>query len=106
MLMEPIACHGCCCHHADRFVVLTHDFVAMTVLPRSGAERFRPRIGIALALHADEDRGRGMLVRLGIAAVLMLADPEIEAVVSHQRLDAAIAGRAAIVGCEAGGGAV
>ena len=36
-------------------------------------------------------------MRLGIAAGLVLADPEIEAVAGHERLDAAVAGRAAVI---------
>ena len=36
-------------------------------------------------------------MRLGIAAVLVLADPEIEAIAGHERLDPAVAGRAAVV---------
>jgi hypothetical protein len=36
-------------------------------------------------------------MRLGVAAVLVLGDPEIERVAGHKRLDAAVAGGAAII---------
>jgi len=38
-----------------------------------------------------------VLVRLGIAAGLVLADPDIETVVGHLRFDSAIAGRTAVI---------
>ena len=38
-----------------------------------------------------------MFVRLGVAAGLVLSDPDIEAVAGHLRLDPAVTGRAAIV---------
>ena len=34
---------------------------------------------------------------LGVAAVLVLADPEIKGIAGHERLDPAVAGRAAVV---------
>ena len=36
-------------------------------------------------------------MRLGITAVLMLRDPQIEGVAGHERLDPAVAGRAAVI---------
>src|SRR5262249_15902040 len=57
----------------------------------------RPRIGVALALQADQHGGRCMGVGLGIAAVLVLSDPEIERVAGHERLDPPPAGRAPVV---------
>ena len=84
-------------HHADRLVVDALDLARFAVLPRRHAVPLRPGVGVALALEADEHRGRGVRVRLGIAAVLVLADPEIERVAGHERLDAAEAGRAAVV---------
>src|SRR5262249_24483695 len=71
----------------DRLVVLAPHLVGLAVPPRRGAERFRPGIGVALALDADQHGGGGVLVRLGIAAGLVLADPQIEAVAGHERLD-------------------
>src|SRR5262249_58879809 len=70
--------------------------------PRRGAERFRPCIGVAPALDADKHGGGGVLVRLGIAAGLVLAYPEIEAIAGHERLDPAVAGRAAGIERELG----
>src|SRR5262249_57905230 len=82
-------------HHTHRLVVDAFDLVGVAVLPRGDAVSLRPGIGVALALEADEHGGRGVRVRLGIAAVLVLTDPEIERVAGHERLDAAPAGRAA-----------
>src|SRR5262249_60254003 len=90
--MQPVPGHGCRPHRTDRLVILPQDLFSLAVLPGRGAERLRPGVGVALALDADEHGRRLMLVRLGIAAGLMLADPDIEAVVGHLRLDAAIAG--------------
>src|SRR6202035_2881701 len=70
MLMEPVSAHRRGRDHADRLVVLAQDLVGFAVLPGRGAERFRPRIGVALALDADEHRRGGMLVRLRIASGL------------------------------------
>src|SRR5262245_60765991 len=97
MLMEPVAAHRRGRDQTDRLVVLAQHLVDLAVPPRRGAERFRPGIGVALALDADQHGGRGVLVRLGIAAGLVLADPQIEAVAGHERLDPAVAGRAAVV---------
>src|SRR5258705_1991419 len=81
--------------HADRLVVEAAHLVGMPVLPGCLAQALGPGIGVALALQADQDRRRGVRMRLRVAAVLVLADPEVEAVVGHERLDAAIAQRAA-----------
>src|SRR5262249_49623088 len=64
MLMEPAAAHRCSRNETDRLVILAQDLVRPAVPPRRGAERFRPGIGIALALDADEHGGGGVLVRL------------------------------------------
>src|SRR5262249_5857334 len=81
MLVEPVTGHGRRRPQADRLVVLPQHLVGPAVLPRRGAERLRPRVGVALALDAHEHRRRGVLVRLGVAAGLVLADPHVEAVV-------------------------
>src|SRR5204862_3318250 len=97
MLMEPVARHRRRRDETNRLVVLAQNLVGSAILPRRGAKRFGPRIGVALALDADEHGGRLVLVRLGIAPGLVLPDPDVEAVIGHLRLDAAIAGRAAVV---------
>ena len=84
-------------HHADRLVVDALDLALLAVLPRRDAQALRPRVGVALALEADQHRRRSVRVRLGIAAVLVLPDPQIEHVAGHERLDTAEAGRAAVV---------
>src|SRR5262245_31459972 len=73
-------------HHADGLVVDALDLVGMAVLPGRDAVAFRPSIGVALALEADQHRRRGVRMRLGIAAVLVLADPEIECVAGHEQI--------------------
>src|SRR5580692_10659817 len=95
MLVVPVAAHRRGRDQTDRLVILAQNFIRLAVLPRRGAEHFRPRIGVALAFDADEHGGGGVLVRLGIAAGLVLADPQIETVLGHRRLDPPIAGRAA-----------
>src|SRR5215472_13403368 len=97
VLVEPARAAGCRRHHADRLVVDPLDLVLLAVLPRRDAEAFRPSVSVALALDADQHRGRGVGMRLGVAAVLMLADPQIEGVAGHERLDPAEAGGAAVV---------
>src|SRR5262249_15919544 len=97
MLVEPVAAHRRSRYHADRLIVLTEHLVGAAVLPGCHGERIRPGIGVALAFDADEHGRRSVLVRLGIAAALVLADPQIEAVAGHRRLDAAVAGRAPVV---------
>src|SRR5262249_61065767 len=67
-------------HHAHRLVVDALDLVGMAVLPRGDAVALGPSISVALALQADQHRRRSMRVRLGVAAVLVLADPKIERV--------------------------
>ena len=89
MLVVPARAAGRRRHHADRLVVDALDLVGMAVLPGRQAVAFRPGVGVALALEADQHRRRGVRVRLGIAAVLVLADPEIERVAGHERLAAA-----------------
>src|SRR5947209_7810049 len=39
----------------------------------------------------------GMCMRLGVASVLVLGDPQVERVAGHERLDPAVAGRAPVV---------
>ena len=97
MLVVPAIAAGRRRDHADRLVIETADLIGISVLPRLLAAALRPAIGIALALEADQNRRRRMRMRLRIAAVLMLADPEVEAIIGHERLDAAVADRAAVV---------
>src|SRR5262249_26475714 len=78
MLVEPVAAHRRGRDQTDRLVVLAQHLVGLAVPPRRGAERFRPGIGVALALDADQHGGGGVLVRLGIAAGLVPAHPPIE----------------------------
>src|SRR5262249_13189718 len=75
VLVEPVARHRRRRDETDRLIVLAEHLVGLAVFPRRGAERFRPRVGVALALDADEHRRRLVLVRLGVAAGLVLADP-------------------------------
>src|SRR5580704_10027062 len=84
VLVIPVAAHGRGRHEADWFVVLALDELRFAVLPRHGAERFRPCVGVTLALDADENGGRGVLMRLRVPAGLVLADPEIKAVLCHR----------------------
>jgi hypothetical protein len=67
MLMEPIAAHGCGRNEADRLVILAQHPIGLAVVPRRHAERFRPTVGIALSLDADEHRRGGVLVPQRIA---------------------------------------
>src|SRR5262249_35386917 len=75
-------------HHSHRFVVDALDLVAMALLPRRDAVALRPDSGVALGIEADQRGGRRVRVRLGIAAVLVLPDPQIKRVAGHERLDA------------------
>ena len=97
VLVEPVPRHRRGGDHAAIFVVLPLHLVGKAILPRRGAETGRPCVGVALALQADQDRRRGMGMRLGITPRLVLADPQVEAVARHMRLHAAVAGGAAIV---------
>src|SRR5688572_30644771 len=97
MLMVPVAAHRRGGDDADRLIILSQHLVAVTVFPWSHAQRFRPSIRVALALDRNQHRGRMVLVRLGIAAGLVLPDESVEAVAPHVRLDAAIARRAAVI---------
>src|SRR5262249_24210693 len=71
VLVVPARAAGGRRHHADGLVVDALDLVGMAVLPGSDAVSFRPGIGVALALQADQHGGRCMGVSLGIAAVLV-----------------------------------
>src|SRR5215471_6756322 len=82
---------------ADRLVIDSLDQMRFAVPPGSDAGMLGPRVGVALAAEAYQDRCRGVSVRLGIAAVLMLGDPEVEGVARHEGLDTAITGRAAVI---------
>src|SRR6266851_4753667 len=82
---------------ANRLVVDPLDEVRLAIAPRRNAGMFRPRVGVPLALYADEHGRGGVGVGFGIAAVLVLADPQIERIAGHERLDAAPARRAAVV---------
>src|SRR5688572_29070988 len=103
MLMVPVAAHRRGGDNADRLIILPQHLVAVTVFPWGHAQRFGPGIGVALALDRDQHRGRMVLVRLGIAAGLVLADESVEAVAAHVRLDPAIARRAAVIERQFGG---
>src|SRR5580704_7562710 len=72
VLVVPARPAGCRRDEADRLVVDALDEMALAVLPRIDAGMLRPRVGVALALDADEDGGRGVGVRLGVATVLVL----------------------------------
>jgi len=54
------------------------------------AEVAGPGVDVALAGEADEHRAGAVVVRLGVAAVLVLADEEVEAAGGHVRLDAPV----------------
>ena len=84
-------------HHAALHVVEPADLFGVAVFPRCRAEMLGPGVGIALTFEADQNGGRGMRVRLRIAADFVLADPEVERIIRHVRLDAPIAGRAPVV---------
>src|SRR6202040_992612 len=58
MLVIPVAAHWRGRDQADRLVILAQDFVGLAVVPRRGAEHFRPRVGVALAFDANQ-HGRG-----------------------------------------------
>src|SRR4051812_17105718 len=78
MMMLPPRAAGCRRDHADGLVIDALDLILVTILPRCYAQALGPSVGVALALDADEDGGRGVRMRFGIAPVLVLADPEIE----------------------------
>ena len=102
MLVKPVAAHGRGRDEAYRLVILAENPVGFAVLPRSGAERVRPSVGVALTLDADEHGGGGVLVRLRVPPSLVLADPQIKAVARHERLDPSVAGRAAVIEWQVG----
>src|SRR4051794_3083719 len=83
MLVEPVARHRRRRHHAAEFVILPHHLVALAGFPRTRPEAFRPGVGVALALHADQDRGALVAMRLGVSARLVLADPQMETLRAH-----------------------
>src|SRR5262249_32959166 len=62
MLVEPARAAGRGRDHADRLVVDALDLVLLAVLPRIDAAPLGPRIGVALALDADQHRGRSVRV--------------------------------------------
>src|SRR5438552_12550679 len=96
VLVVPARAAGRSRHHANRLVVDAPDLVGLTVLPRSDAASFRPGIGVALSFETNQHRGRGVRVRLGVTAVLVLPDPEVKGVARHERLDSPPARRAAV----------
>src|SRR5262245_51219366 len=57
MGVEPVAAIGRRGDHADGLVILAINLVRFAVLPRPHANRTRPRVGVALAADADENRG-------------------------------------------------
>src|SRR5215471_18361386 len=56
MGVEPIAAIRCRGNETNRLVILPIDLVGLAVLPGCHPDRPRPRIGVALAFDADEDR--------------------------------------------------
>src|SRR3974377_2246481 len=97
MLMIPARAARRRRHHADRLVVDALDEMRLAIAPWIDAGMFGPCVGVALASYADEHARGGMGMRLGVAAVLVLANPEIERIAGHERLDAAPTRRAAVV---------
>src|SRR5262249_57165931 len=89
-----------------RLIFLPQNPVGLAVPPRRDAERLGPGVGVALALDADEHGRGGVLVGFRVAPGLVLADPQVEAIATHGRLDAAVAGRAAGVRRQVPGDAV
>src|SRR5204863_55264 len=67
VLVVPARAAGRGAHHPDRLVVDALHFVHAAVLPRRDAQPLGPGIGVALALDADEHRGRGVDVSLRVA---------------------------------------
>src|SRR5215203_6665052 len=97
MLMEPARATWSRRHHPDRLIVDTLDQVGLAVLPWRDARVLGPGVGVALPPQTNQHRRGGVRVSLGIAAVLVLGDPEVERVAGHERLHPAIAGRAAVI---------
>src|SRR3954453_2950907 len=58
-LGEPLTAHGGGRAHADPLAVLPQPPLGPAILPRLGPEHFRPSVGVALALHADQHGSRG-----------------------------------------------
>src|SRR5208282_5060860 len=77
MLVVPARAARRCRNHADRLVIDALHLVCLAVLPRRQTGALGPGVGVPLTLEADQHRRRGVRVRLGIAAVLVLADPQI-----------------------------
>src|SRR6516165_10425389 len=102
MGVEPVATIGRGGDDADRLVILAIDLVGLAVLPRRHPDRARPCVGVALALDADEHRGRSVGVGLGVAPGDVLADELVEYVAGERWLEAAVAGRAPVVEIELG----
>ena len=59
---------------ADRLVIDPLHKMRLAVLPRIEAGMLGPSVRVALALDADEHGRRCVSMRLGVAAILMLAD--------------------------------
>src|SRR4051812_47089634 len=83
--------------HAHRLVIDALDLPLLAVLPGVDAEPLGPGVSVAFALETDQDGRTGMRMGFRVAAILVLADPEIERVAGHEGLDAPPAGRAAVV---------
>src|SRR6476469_10046554 len=58
MLVVPVAAHRRRGDKANGLIVLALDEFGLAALPRRGAERLRPSVGVALAFDADEHRRR------------------------------------------------
>ena len=69
----------------------------MPILPRCRPQMLGPAVSVTLAFEADEHGGRRVRVPLRITPDVVLADPKIERVVRHERLDATPAFRAAVI---------
>src|SRR5262249_60220113 len=97
MRVDPVARHGRRRDEADRLVILAYHLIAEAVAPGLRAESVRPCVGVAFAAQADQDRAGFVLMRLRIAAGLVVADPQVEVAALELGLDAPVAGRTTVV---------
>src|SRR3954470_8600874 len=96
VLVKPVAAHRRGTHHTNRLVVDAEDLIGFAVGEWVGAQLRRPRVGVALAFEANQDRRGAVLVCLGVAARLMFPDPHVKTIVGHYA--AQCAGSPAIAG--------
>src|SRR5215470_2276907 len=87
MLMKPACATGRRRHHADRLVIDAFDVVALAILPGREPQMLRPGVSVAFAFDADQHRRGRMCVRLRIVTVLVLPDPKVKSISSHERFD-------------------